>query len=103
MEYLFTYGSLKKSENNEFSNYLENNSLYLDEGFMYGKLYNIDGYPSVINSNSHNRVSGMIYGLKKIDFEYLDNYEGYNYERKVIPIHTENSVIHCWVYLLKKI
>jgi gamma-glutamylcyclotransferase (GGCT)/AIG2-like uncharacterized protein YtfP len=103
VEYLFTYGTLRKCENNEFSNYLKTNAVFSSEGFMYGGLYEINGYPVAINNNSHKRILGTIYGLNKIDFNYLDEYEGENYIRKIIPIYTETIAIDCWVYLLRKI
>jgi gamma-glutamylcyclotransferase (GGCT)/AIG2-like uncharacterized protein YtfP len=96
MEYLFVY------ENN-FDNYLKSNFEYYGKGFMYGSLYNIDGHSAAVPRNYHEKVSGDVYFLEKIDFDYLDNFEGENYIRELILIYTENSIIPCWVYLLKPI
>jgi hypothetical protein len=97
MERLFIYGLY----DSEHDNYMKSKSLYICKGFMYGSVYDVEGYPAAVNSNIHNHVDGNVYLLND-NFDYLDNYEGDNYERRMISIYTEESLLPCWVYILKK-
>ena len=69
---------------------------------MYGTLYGIDGHLAAAQNDSHNHIKGEVHLLND-SFNYLDNFIGERYERKIVSIHTENSLISCWAYILKQI
>jgi len=96
MEYIFAY-------ENEINSYLKSNAEHYCKGFMYGALYRIGSHSAAVTRDYHEKVNGEVYSLEKIDFDYLDNLENENKIRKSVLIYTENAIIPCWVYLLKKI
>ena len=96
MEYLFIYRT-------ELDTYLKLNAEHHSKGFMYGSLYRIGSCSAAVTRNYHEKVNGNVYSIDVIDFDYLDSIEGENYVRESILIHTETSIIPCWVYLLRKI
>ncbi len=110
MGYLFVYGTLLENENNPGAKFLEKNAKFLCKGFFYGKLYEIDGYPGAVLSNSHNeKVFGNIYKLHDEEkvLSYLDKYEEigehfpapYEYKREIITVYSPKENFKCWVYL----
>ena len=102
MENIFVYGTLMNNQKSH-DDYLKN-SIFISNGFMYGFLYEINNYPTATHSDyTYNRVMGEIYSINNDLLFILDDYEGGNYSREKVAIHTENDSIDCWVYLLKKI
>lgn len=84
---------------------------YFADGYMQGKLYEINGYPGAIESdNPADKVYGELYRIIVRDFVLLqlDEYEEctdkypvpHEYNRKKLPIFlaNEDSVI-AWVYV----
>lgn len=108
-KYLFVYGSLL-SNNNTYAALLKNNSTFVSDGSFNGYLYDLGDYPGAIyQPDSSSLVFGSILLLQN-SYEILqaiDDYEGYGptqpqpneFIRTIIPIHTENGIAECQVYL----
>jgi gamma-glutamylcyclotransferase (GGCT)/AIG2-like uncharacterized protein YtfP len=113
-DFIFVYGTLMR----KFTGYkpidLEQHGKYVCEGFVHGRLYEIDNYPGLILSeNPIEKVYGEIYQL--IDFnsaiKILDEYEDYFpenpqsslYVRQIenIVVDTKDVLKKAWVYIYK--
>ncbi len=110
-EYLFVYGSLKRSFKHAIHQHLVMYANFVDEGQFQGKLYQIDWYPGVMESpNPNDRVSGEVFRVNapNILLPLLDQFEGYDpmrhgkgeYIRCIRPILTRDKVtLSCQIYL----
>ena len=107
--YLFVYGTLL-DDSNPYGAFLKDNSRFCQEGRFRGALYNIGNYPgAVFLPASETFVHGSIFLIDdpKTILKELDDYEGFGEDfaepnefiRELIEVETENSAIHCWVYL----
>lgn len=100
---LFVYGTLKSNQNNDFAVLLRNNSIYLGDGFINGKLYETKSYPvAIINDVNNSFVHGELY--KVIDSErilnILDDYEGNEFTRVIIDARKDSKIlVKAWIYL----
>lgn len=107
-KYLFIYGTLLNADN-EYGKYLQTNSRYISPGSFNGLLYDLGDYPGALyQPESTATVYGDIVLLDDLEvFKKLDEYEGYGegqpqpnlYIRQIIPVDTDNGLIHCQVYL----
>ena len=105
---LFVYGSLMDSQN-EFGLYLQQNSAFVDDGFIMGRLYDAGEYPWLVLNAEAYHVKGKIYQINNIEknLPILDEYEGYGedelqpnlFVRQLIDINTYNESVKCWIYL----
>lgn len=105
---LFVYGSLMDSQN-EFGLYLQQNSDFVDDGFVLGRLYDAEEYPGLVLNADAYQVKGKIYQLNNIEknLPVLDEYEGYGedelqpnlFVRKLIDINSNSNLVKCWIYL----
>jgi len=111
-EYLFVYGSLKKEYNNYYAKFLRKNSLFLKEGYITGKIFQISWYVGLKKSIfKKDKVFGEIYLIKnpKKVFKILDRYEeaskynikGYEYKRAKSIVYLNRKKIKAWVYFYK--
>ncbi len=112
-DFLFTYGTLMCGFDNPFSKQLRSLSSYHGQGWFPGLLYRISWYPGALyTANGQERVYGEIYRLNDpatllpaLD-DYEDVFEDESaglYVRKIIPvIHSDQSVLPCWVYLYNR-
>lgn len=104
-DYLFVYGTLMGDLDNEMSRFLANHSEFVDKGYFYGKLYEVNNFPgSVLGSNTFDKVFGSLYKITNKDhiFNVLDSYEGVEeglFKRYVIDVYIKNEVVTSWVYL----
>jgi gamma-glutamylcyclotransferase (GGCT)/AIG2-like uncharacterized protein YtfP len=111
-EYLFVYGTLMRSFENPYAQFLRRNNAYIGKGFFYGELYDLGSYPTA-NYLPHktSKVIGEIYALNNPleTLKILDAYEGLGnsleesteYLRMEIPVQSDNkgAIWSCWVYL----
>ncbi|MFC2137920.1 gamma-glutamylcyclotransferase [Bacteroidota bacterium] len=107
--YLFVYGTLKKTFSNPFLNKLRECINFYNNGWVYGDLYKIDNYPGLKLNNNGNKVYGEIYFLKNVKkaIKIIDEYEGVGegyyqpneYIKKVIDVKTSSGIIQCLTYL----
>ena len=112
-EFIFVYGTLRKHSANPMHQVLAQNCEYLSDACMQGKLYEVRGYPGVIESaNENDKVIGEVYKVNKNDSErvlsVLDTYEGctaafpapHEYIRQKLPVSlAAGGTVSAWVYL----
>lgn len=86
---------------------LVQNCIYIGQGRVNGKLYEVDNYPALIESHN-SQVYGELYQI--VDREVLaklDEYEEcspdfpkpHEYIRKILPIYLHEQIIEGWVYV----
>lgn len=90
---------------------LDRHCEFFAEGYLQGKLYEVDGYPGAIESPEQNdKVFGELYRINNrgLVFSALDDYEEcaeqypepHEYERKQVPISlAKGGSVTAWVYL----
>ncbi|WP_100614735.1 gamma-glutamylcyclotransferase family protein [Confluentibacter citreus] len=110
MDYLFVYGTLMKTLSNGMSRFLHSNSEFIGNAYIYGKLYDLKGYPgAVVSNNPSEHVYGHVFKIKdtKAVFKVLDDYEGigdgkpsdYEYLRTKVTVYFENGTeVIAWFY-----
>ncbi|NOT10349.1 MAG: gamma-glutamylcyclotransferase [Methylococcaceae bacterium] len=111
LNYLFVYGTLKRTSNSQEHHFLARHADFIDTARYYGKLYQIDYYPGVIPSdNPDDSVDGEVYVLRDADavLSYLDRYEEcspefpepHEYCRKQQTVCLNNgTALSAWIYL----
>ncbi len=111
-EYLFVYGTLRRDLGKPTHNLLVNGADFIGNGYLFGKLYEIDNYPglkiSQYGAKGRDKVFGEIYRLKDLDiFDVLDDYEEcsekypepHEYKRVKTNIYFDNGdILSAWVY-----
>jgi gamma-glutamylcyclotransferase (GGCT)/AIG2-like uncharacterized protein YtfP len=110
-EFVFVYGTLRKEISSSMSKVLSSHCDFYSQGHMHGKMYELGGYPGVIESdNPEDIVYGDIYSIKNPAtlFSILDEYEEcsdsfrhpHEYIRKRMLISlAEKRSISAWVYI----
>ncbi len=108
IDLLFVYGSLMDGEN-EFGLYLQQNSVFVNDGFAMGQLYDAGEYPGMVLNAEAYEVKGKIYQLHNVEktLPVLDEYEGYGdnelkpnlFVRQLIDINTNGRLVKCWIYI----
>jgi len=110
-QHLFVYGSLKRSFGHAMHRHIRKYATFVDIGSFQGKLYRIDWYPGVVDSDeAHDQVKGEVYHMHQPDalLAQLDAFELYRpdrldlseYLRVLRPISTPLlGIIQCHVYL----
>ena len=113
-KYLFVYGTLMKKYSGHKPIYLEKYGKYVSEGFIQGRLYEIDNYPGLIlSNNSNDKVYGEIFLLDDFtaSIHKLDEYEDYFqddlenslYVRQEEEINIkEGETKKAWVFIFNK-
>ena len=112
--HLFVYGTLMK----KFTGYkpimLEEYGEYVCEGFIYGRLYEIDNYPGLIlGKNINEKVYGEIFLLNDFNTSILklDEYEDFFpgdfekslYIRQIEDVNVQGGDIKkAWVYIFNE-
>lgn len=111
MNYLFVYGTLRRTANHAMHEALQRQAQWVDEGSVPGKLYLIDWYPALIRSEeTGDLVKGEVYWLPDPErtFAELDPYEGYypedeahsDYLRQPETVQLSNgTTVQAWVYI----
>jgi gamma-glutamylcyclotransferase (GGCT)/AIG2-like uncharacterized protein YtfP len=105
---LFVYGTLLIADN-EIGSYMRSRCVYVCDGRIKGRLYNIGEYPgAVIDENAQSFVYGRIYRVNESSvFDMLDEYEGitpadpipHEYRRELQVIETDAGTLNCWMYV----
>ena len=112
MDYLFTYGTLMHNFDSEVANYLKNESQFLGEAFIPGRLFDVGSYPGLVYIPDYDQlVFGHLFRLKSPSgiFKVLDQYEmmdpvhpeNNQYIRVQRPVRFQEKSILSWVYLLQ--
>lgn len=107
-EYLFTYGTLRMEQTHKMGEYLSKNSVLVGLGeIKFAKLYKIDWYPALMQTDDENdTVYGDVFSLNTDEvLVKIDEYEGigignppYEYRREKVKVKTELREIEAWVY-----
>ena len=109
--YIFTYGSLLSEFENPAHRLLIEHARLLGKATFRGKLYMIDWYPGVIESeNPDDIVHGEVYEIKnqKPLLKELDRYEGcspndpepHEFERREKTVRLLNGTrLTAWIYI----
>lgn len=111
-EYLFVYGSLRRTAATREHRAMLAYGDYLEDGFMKAKLSWVNGYPvaHVLNLSKVDRIEGEVYELHDAGplFAWLDDYEDCLpsspyprvYQRKQYPVNLASGrVLSAWVYV----
>lgn len=110
-EYLFVYGTLCKSALNSKHHYLLPEARFVDTAYLNAKLFLIEHYPAVIDSeNASDIVRGELYKISEPATLFLrvDDYEACSddypepreYKRVKRQVTTESGdKISAWIYL----
>ncbi len=102
---LFVYGTLRRGSDNEFSRLLSDNAEFLGPARMQGKLFQIGEHTGAVRSaESGDTVRGEIFRLADPSgmLSTLDEYEGSEFERALMPVDLDSGEqVEAWVYLYK--
>lgn len=111
LEYIFVYGTLRKESATNMYYVLARHCEYFSDGYMQGKLYEVDGYPGAIESDDiKDKVYGELYKIVSSGevLPQLDEYEEctdkfpepHEYIRKKLPIRLAGGdEVTAWVYV----
>ncbi|MCS6824796.1 MAG: gamma-glutamylcyclotransferase [Cytophagaceae bacterium] len=102
---IFVYGTLRSEFKNRMARYLRTNASMITEAYIYGELYEINDYPGAVETNNHESlIRGEIFQLFYPDhtLKILDEYEGEEYERKIVHAISDERTYECWAYLYCK-
>lgn len=112
--YLFVYGTLKRSSRSPFALFLGEQATFIDNGFFFGKLFQIGHYPGAVPSElPEDKVFGEIYRLfnPARTLPALDHYEEFGpsfpepneFRRELQTVYPANgSPLQAWVYLYNR-
>jgi gamma-glutamylcyclotransferase (GGCT)/AIG2-like uncharacterized protein YtfP len=111
IEFIFVYGTLRKKMASSMYHLLAPHCEYFSDGYIQGKLYEVNGYPGAIESHSkHDKVYGELYKIvdANLVLATLDEYEEctdkfpkpHEYIRKKLPISlSDGGSVTAWVYI----
>ena len=103
-KYLFVYGTLKRGFSNDYAQVLHNNSTFIGEASVKGRLYFLDNYPGLILDESGYEIFGEVF---RVDsnvaevLELMDEYEGVDegyYIKKSVTVRINNEFLDCLTY-----
>jgi pyruvate carboxylase len=109
-EYLFVYGTLKKSYGQAMHQRLAQEAIYCGEAYCVGRLYAIDWYPGLcLSDDSQELVWGELYHLPLPDhtLAWLDEYEGFDpknpagaeYVRQILAVWVGKTLLSAQTYV----
>lgn len=113
-EFIFVYGTLRKKHAASAYHVLARYCDFFGEGTLSGELFEVEGYPGVVESNKVGaRVTGELYVINDPNnvFSALDEYEEcterfpqpHEYVRKRLPIHlADGGVVKAWTYVYNR-
>jgi gamma-glutamylcyclotransferase (GGCT)/AIG2-like uncharacterized protein YtfP len=92
---------------------LQSANILLDNAYMFGYLFEINGYPGAVpDPTTGSKVYGELYQLSdpEITFRWMDRYEEATpdfrtdpeYQRIIVPVYTRNQKHEAWVYRYNK-
>ncbi len=58
-------------------------------------------YDPIVQTNVYGEVYSFTELVWKREQETLDDYEGEEYVRTIVPVKTDNGLVDCWTYLFK--
>jgi gamma-glutamylcyclotransferase (GGCT)/AIG2-like uncharacterized protein YtfP len=111
MEFIFVYGTLRKTIAIGSYDVLARYSDYFADGYLQGKLYEVNGYPAAIESNNpQDKIYGELYKMadSRLVLPALDAYEEctphdqepHEYRRKQLTVSLCNGGnVIAWAYI----
>jgi gamma-glutamylcyclotransferase (GGCT)/AIG2-like uncharacterized protein YtfP len=108
---IFVYGTLRQAFQHPMHSLLAKHGVYVGDGWMHGKLYDVKHYPGAVRSEDpQDRVHGEVYFLddSRHLLSRLDDYEEcglqspypHEYHREVVPINLlEQGTVQAWSYV----
>ena len=109
-EYLFAYGTLQPGFAPEEVAEVAAKLRPVGQGFVYGEIYELDGYPGVVpDLKSKNRIRGTVLELPEdaAVLRQIDEYEGYDPDdpetsefvrvRQAVEL-SGGGTQECWIY-----
>ncbi|WP_128547389.1 gamma-glutamylcyclotransferase family protein [Larkinella soli] len=99
---LFVYGTLLSASNHPMAATLRQLGERVGPGHFPGRLFHLGGYPgAVYEPEAATLVHGEIHRLTDPErsLPLLDDYEGDEYARALVPVRTEGGLVDCWTYL----
>ena len=111
--YIFVYGSLMQGFRNPWSAHLHNHSRFLGKGSAQGIIYDIGGYPGLIQTeNPAERVFGEIYYMSSLSLlKDFDRYEGCvmkylqrsTFTRQIVDaVLRDEQKVQAWTYIYNR-
>ncbi|MBF0275784.1 MAG: gamma-glutamylcyclotransferase [Nitrospinae bacterium] len=112
-EFLFVYGTLRKETKTAMHDLFADCN-YFSDGYMQGKLYEVNGYPgAIISEDKADKIKGEIYTITVPGqiLSHLDTYEEcsenfpqpHEYIRKKLTVSTiDGDTVQAWVYLYNR-
>lgn len=113
-EFIFVYGTLRKGVSTSMNRLLTRYCEYDSDGLIQGKLYEVKGYPGVVESNEpDDAVRGELHRIKSSSelLLLLDGYEectaehpqSHEYIRKKLMISkADGGYVSAWVYVYNR-
>lgn len=113
IEFIFVYGTLRKASTTNMNYIVARHCNYFSDGYLRGKLYNVDNYPAAIEStNPKDKVYGELYEIADhLILPQLDAYEEcthqfpepHEYSRKKQRITLfDGGSVSAWVYIFNR-
>ncbi len=104
LRHVFVYGTLRRRYRNKFARLLHSSALFLGNAHIRGRLYQFRRYRgAILSERPSEQVYGEVFRLEDLRvLETLDNYEGSEYKRAIVPVHLEDGQqIQAWVYIFR--
>lgn len=113
IEFIFVYGTLRKETATNMNDMLIRYCDYFSDGYLQGKLYEVDNYPAAIESNNpEDKVYGELYEITNhLILPQLDMYEEctvqfpepweYSRKKRLITLF-DGSSVSAWVYIFNR-
>ncbi len=112
-QYLFVYGTLKRSVSNPVGAMMRSHAVYLAEAIIAGRLYDLGPFPGLILEDSGTAVYGELYKITHPDalLALLDAYEGcghgdpfpHDFARVEATVRDTDGVDYrAWVYVYQQ-
>ncbi|MGM9512157.1 gamma-glutamylcyclotransferase family protein [Larkinella sp. GY13] len=104
--HLFVYGTLLSASKHPMAQDLRQKAQLLGPAFFPGRLYDLGTYPGAVydpiaQTNVYGEVYSFTESVWKREQETLDDYEGNEYVRAIVPVQTDDGLVDCWMYLFK--
>lgn len=96
---IFVYGTLKRGQRHDLGNYSPA-PVYLGEGWVAGRLYDLGHCPALVLDDSAGQVFGEVWEMDAALFEALDRYEAScgDFRLRRVPVHFEGAAHTMAVY-----
>jgi gamma-glutamylcyclotransferase (GGCT)/AIG2-like uncharacterized protein YtfP len=109
VDHLFVYGTLRRGCDNRFAQLLSERGRFVCEARVRGRLYDFGHYPGAGQPDAGHpdaghpdeTIKGEIFYLGEpgLLLAGLDEYEGAEFERAVVPANLDDGrIIDCWIY-----